>query len=113
MIRPKFPIWLIILYALALLALVAWPFVAFMAAFAFDAPGSAQDPAVWRTVGAVLAYPLLPIVGVPGSYFAYRAGRKTLAYVSLGAGLLPVLAFMLGLASIFAVNILFLLGAKF
>lgn len=96
--KPRIPVWLIIAYILSLLTILAWPLVAFMSVFAFDAPGSAEDPAVWNTVIAVLSYPLLPLVGVPGSFFAYRGSRKALSYVLTGIAAIPlvILLFVLG-----------------
>lgn len=102
--KPPVPIWLVIVYILSLLTLAAWPFVAVMSAFAFDAPGSAQDPAVWSTVIAVLAYPLLPLVGVPASFFSYRGNRKTLAYVLAAVGAIPLVLLLVLLAVLFATS---------
>jgi cation transporter-like permease len=83
-----------------------------MSAFAFDAPGSAQDPAVWQGVGLVLAYPLLPVLGVPASFVAYWRRHRNLAYILLGIAALPLLVIVVGLAAVFAVNVLFSLGVK-
>ena len=88
--KPRPPVWLIIIYVLSVLTLTAWPFVAFMSVFAFDAPGSAEDPAVWATVTTVLAYPLLPLVGVPVSFFSYRGNRRVLGYIFAGVGAIPL-----------------------
>ena len=111
-VKPRFPIWLIILYILALATILLWPFVAFMSVFAFDAPGSAQNPAVWTGVTAVLSYPLLPLIGVGGSFFAYRRGWKTLAYILAGVGALPLLAVVLALIAIVVENVMFMLGGS-
>ncbi len=111
--RPRVPIWLVILYILALATILAWPFIAFMSVFAFDAPGSSQDPAVWTGVITVLAYPLLPLIGVLGSFLAYRSGRKILSYILAGLGALPLVALILIFIAIIVGNAAFLLGAKF
>ncbi|HTP01490.1 MAG TPA: hypothetical protein VMJ64_08960 [Anaerolineales bacterium] len=108
--RPRVPVWLIVVYVLALGTVLLWPFVAFMSVFAFDAPGSAEDPAVWRGVVAVLAYPLLPVLGILGSYFAYRGGRKALSYILAVVGALPLLALVLALIAIAVGNAAYLLG---
>jgi hypothetical protein len=111
--RPRIPVWLIIIYVLALATILAWPFIAFMSAFAFDAPGSSDNPAVWTGVIVVLSYPLLPLVGVPGSFFAYRKNFRTLAYVLLGIGAVPLALLLLALIAILASNIAFMLGVRF
>jgi hypothetical protein len=100
--KPRLPAWLVIGYILSLLAIAAWPFVAFMSVFAFDAPGSAQDPAVWTTVIAVLSYPLLPLVGVPASFFSYRGNHRTLGYILAAVGAVPLAIILLALVAIFA-----------
>src|SRR5512139_3615600 len=105
--RPRLPIWLVILYILALATILAWPFIAFMSAFAFDAPGSSQDSAVWTGVITVLAYPLLPLIGVLGSFLAYRSGRKTLSYILAAVGALPLVALILILIAIIVGNAAF------
>jgi len=108
----RIPIWLIIVYALALATILIWPFIAFMSVFAFDAPGTAQDPAVWTGVIAVLSYPLLPLVGVPGSFLTYRKGLRKPAYVLAAIGAVPLVILAIALISIVVMNFLFLLGAK-
>lgn len=84
----QFPIWLIILYVLALSAVLLWPCVAFGSMFAFDSP-TTNVPSTMRIVGIVLAYPLLPIGGVIGSYFGYRAAHHRLAYGLVALALVP------------------------
>ncbi len=107
--KPRIPVWLIILYVLSLATILLWPVVAFASIFAFDAPGSAQDPAVYRTVGAVLAYPLFPLLGVPFSFLAFRRGRTMLAYVMAGIGAVPLLAALVVGIVMMAMNVAFLL----
>lgn len=109
----RIPIWLIILYVLALATILIWPFIAFMSVFAFDAPGTAQDPAVWTGVIAVLSYPLLPLVGVPGSFLTYRKGLRKAAYVLAAIGAVPLVICVIALVGMFVTNIVFLLGGKF
>jgi hypothetical protein len=104
----RIPIWLIIVYVFALLA---WPFVAFMSVFAFDAPGSVQDPAIWATVIAVLSYPLLPLIGIPGSFFAFRRDHRRLAYALTAVGAIPFVMAVVALLAIFAMDLWFMLGA--
>lgn len=87
----RMPIWLILLYILSLATILVWPFVAYMSVFAFDAPGSAQDPRVWTGVTLVLAYPLIPIVGVIGSIIGWRLRSRIAAYVLAGIGAIPLL----------------------
>ena len=111
--KPKIPVWLIIIYVLALATILLWPLVAFSSIFAFDAPGSANDPRVWTTVIVVLSYPLLPLVGVTGSFFAYRKGRSKLAYVLAGIGSLPLVAVILILIATTVLNTAALFGRSF
>ena len=107
--KPHLPIWLIIVYVLSAATILIWPLIAFMSIFAFDAPGSAQNPAIYTTVIIILAYPLLPAVGVPGSFLAYRKGHSKLAYVLAGIGALPFVAVLLALIAIMVSNAFFLL----
>ena len=109
----RIPIWLILVYVFSLATLLAWPFVAFMSAFAFDAPGSANDPSVWTIVIVILLYPLLPIVGVVSSFFTYRKGRKVVAYILAAVGAIPLLIIVLALASIFVSDLLIAAGVHF
>ncbi len=108
----RFPVWLIVVYVLALATILAWPFVAFMSVFAFDAPGSAQNPAIYATVGLILAYPLLPLVGVSGSFVAYRKAAKPLAYVLAGIGSLPLAVLVFLLLTLIITDLAFVLGGK-
>jgi hypothetical protein len=112
-VKPRVPAWLIVVYILALATILAWPFIAFMSVFAFDAPGSAENPAVWTGVILVLAYPLLPLVGVPGSFFAYRKNLKKLAYVLLVIGGVPLVILVIALIAMFASSAAYMLGARF
>ncbi len=93
----QFPVWLVILYVLALSAVLLWPCVAFGSAFAFDSPGT-NVPSTLRIVGIVLAYPLLSIGGVIGSYLAYRAARHRLAYGLVALALVPFALAVAGFA---------------
>lgn len=111
--RLSIPVWLIVVYVLALLTVLAWPLVAFMSVFAFDAPGSAQNPAVWAGVITVLAYPLLPLVGIPGSFFAFRRDHRRLSYTLAGIGSIPLLIGILGLLAILIGDAAFILRGKF
>ncbi len=115
--KPRIPGWLIAAYVLALAAILAWPIVAFGSIFAFDAPGSAQNPGVWAGVITVLSYPVLPLIGVPASFFAYRAGRSKLAYLLAGIGGIPAaLIVVFIILSIFGSVIAYIgimLGGKF
>jgi hypothetical protein len=111
--KPRPPVWLIVLYVLSLLTILAWPFIALMSAFAFDAPGSAEDPAVWTGVIAVLSYPVLPVIGVLGSFLFYRGGRRVPAYVLAGLGAIPLALFVLVFIAMVIGNIAFLAGRKF
>jgi hypothetical protein len=104
---------MIIIYVLSALTIAGWPFAAFMSVFAFDAPGSAQDPTVWNTVGLVLAYPLLPLVGVPASFFLYRGSRKVLSYVLTAIGAVPLAIFIFFLISLMVMNVMFALRGEF
>ncbi len=109
----RLPAWLVIVYVLALATLLAWPFVAFMSVFAFDAPGSAQNPAVWSAVGIVLAYPLLPIIGVIASFITYRKGWRKPAYVLAGIGALPLVVLLAFIVTAFLSSLAFLVAPKF
>ncbi len=111
-VKLSIPIGLIIVYILAGATILLWPLVGFMSAFAFDAPGSTQNPSIYRTVAAILAYPLLPLVGVPGSFLAYRKGHNKLAYILVCIGALPIIAVLLALIAIMVTNVVFLLGGK-
>jgi ABC-type dipeptide/oligopeptide/nickel transport system permease subunit len=106
------PAWLIILNILSLASLVAWPFVAFMSIFAFDAPGSADNPAVWTGVIAVLSYPVLPIAGASASFVTYRRGRRVASYVLAGIAAVPLIVIVLGFIAIIVGNLVFLLAGK-
>lgn len=112
--RTRFPLGMIAAYVLGLGAILAWPFVAFGAAFAFDSPMTpAQTQSTEAVVGLVLAYPIIPIVGVLGSVLAQRAGRSRLAWGLAAIALIPTAFLVLVLAASFVMNILFALGVKF
>ncbi len=104
-----FPIWLIIAYVLALGSILAWPCAAFGSAFAFDAPGSANDPNTYTMVGIVLAYPILPILGVLGSYLSFRGDRRKLAYILAGVALIPFALIVLGIGWSYIVQWIYLI----
>lgn len=108
----RIPVWLIILYVLALATILAWPFIAFMSVFAFDEPGSAQNPAIWRNIGIILSYPVLPIAGVAGSFLAYRKASRKLAYVLAGVGALRLAAFIFLLIAMIVMDVVIMLGGK-
>ena len=110
---PRLPVWLVIAYILSLLTLAAWPFVAFMSVFAFDAPGTAQGPAVWSMVITVLAYPLLPLIGVPASFFSYRANHKMLGYILAGIAAIPLAILVVILIVLLVTSFATLLGLRF
>jgi Na+-driven multidrug efflux pump len=109
----QIPFWLMVIYVLALLALVVWPCAAFTSIFAFDAPGSAQQSSTYVYVGIALLYPILPIAGVLGSFFAQRGQHKPLAYILAAVAVLPsaTIAFLLGASQI--AGILTMMGVKF
>ncbi len=88
----RFPIWLIIAYVLALSAILAWPLVAFSSIFMFDDPQAAHLTSTYVTAGAMVAYPILPIAAVIGSYIAQRRESGRLAGVLAGIALLPFIA---------------------
>ncbi len=105
-----FPIWLVIAYVLAVGSILAWPCVAFGSAFAFDDPAAANNPSTYTFVGIVLAYPVLPVAGVLGSYFAFRSERRRLAYSLAGLALIPFVLIALGVCSTLIMNVLAALG---
>ncbi len=105
----RLPAWLIVLYVMALLTILGWPIVAFASIFAFDAPGSAQNPGVWATVITLLAYPLIPLVFIPGSFFAFRRDHRRLAYTLAGIGSIPLLIAIIALVAMSLSTILVLL----
>ncbi len=112
--RTRFPVWLIVAYVLALAAILAWPLVAFGSAFAFDSPMTpAQTQSTEVAVVAVLAYPIIPLVGVLASFFARRGGRNRLAWGFAGFALIPLALLALILLASFAMQGLYLLGVKF
>lgn len=85
----RIPVWMLLLYIAALIAVLAWPIMAFMSVFAFDAPGSSSNPQTYVAVGLLLCYPILPVGGVLGSYLTYRKQHKLPAYILAGVALLP------------------------
>ncbi len=112
--RTHFPAGLVVAYVLALVAICAWPLVAFGSAFAFDAPmTAAQTQSTEVTVMLVLGYPAIPLLGVLGSFLARRAGRIRLAWVLAAFALIPAAVLVVALGASFAMNILFALGVKF
>ena len=106
----QIPFWLMIMYVLALLAVVVWPCAAFTSMFAFDAPGSAQQSSTYVYVGIALLYPIIPIVGVLGSFFAHRGQHKRLAYGLAGFALMPAALMLVGLIVLQVADIRMLLG---
>jgi hypothetical protein len=109
----RLPLWLTIGYILALLPVLAWPCIAPMAAFAFDSPGSTQNPGAYVMAASVVLYPLIPLVAVPISFFIYRGGHKPPSYILAGIGLLPFIAILLLLVAVPLAGLLSGLGVKF
>ncbi len=77
--------WLIITQLLALVSLLPWLMIAGLAVMAFDAGFSWQALAF---VGAVWAYPLLPLIASLIAWVAYARGNPTVALVSTSVPLL-------------------------
>lgn len=106
----QIPVWLVIVYVLALLAVVAWPCMAFTSIFAFDSPSAAQQSSTYLYVGIALLYPIVPIAGVLGSFFAYRGQHKHLAYVLAAIALLPAAIILVGLIVLQLENVVWFMG---
>ncbi len=106
----KLPVWLIIAYVVALSAICAWPLIAYFSAFLFDAPNAASQPGTYLSMGIMLGYPILPILGVIGSFFANRGGRRRLTIGLAALALLPFAAIALLLAVGETANIIAIFG---
>ena len=105
----QYPVWLILAYVAALLAICAWPIFAFSSLFLFDAPGAAQQTGPYVFAGILVLYPIIPILGVPGSFFAYRGEHKRLAYALAGIALLPTALILVLLIAMLVQNVWFML----
>jgi hypothetical protein len=81
----------------------------YSARFAFDAPGSADNPAVWTGVITVLSYPLLPLIGIPASFLAHRANHKTAGLVLAAVGAIPLALAVLAIVAMVVGNLVFFL----
>ena len=110
--KTRFPIGLIIVYVAALASLLAWPFIGFMSVFAFDAPGSAQDPKVWTIVIVLLSYPVLPVAGVIASVIARLRRAARLSWVLAGVASLPTVIFLALLAAIYVSSLSVMMGVR-
>jgi hypothetical protein len=110
----RFPVWLLAIYVVSLLAIATWPFTAFSSVFMFDAPGSTSNPSANVAAGTLVCWPIIPIAGTLTSFFIYKKGRKRPAYVLAGLALLPILILALGMAVLTITSwIGFLSGPKF
>ncbi len=89
----RFPIWLVLVYILSLLIIVAWPLTAFSSLFMFDAPGSANSATSWSMAGFLTCYPLLTLGGVLSSYLLYRRDKRVPSLVLAAIGAIPAVVF--------------------
>ena len=93
----QYTVWLILAWIAALLAICAWPIMAFSSVFAFDSPTATQYAGTYVLVGFLVFYPIIPIAGVLGSFFAYRGQRRGLAYGLAAIAVLPAVIMLVGL----------------
>jgi hypothetical protein len=73
-------------------SLVPWPFLAYLALFAFDAPGSGNQATIWLLAGPVWAYPLVAVGGLICAIILRRRNRLRAA---LTAAIIPLAAIIL------------------
>jgi ABC-type transport system involved in multi-copper enzyme maturation permease subunit len=73
-------------------SLVPWSFLAYMALFAFDAPGSENQLTTWLLVAPIWAYPLVAIGGLACAIMLRRRNRLRAA---LTAAIIPLAAIIL------------------
>jgi hypothetical protein len=109
----RIPIWLIIVYAVALAAVLAWPITAFTSIFAFDDPYTSNNPGTYTAVAVAVCWPVVPLAGVLASFLTYRGKRTVLAYVLAGIAALPAATFALILIASPIMSMLTLIGFKF
>ncbi len=91
----RFPIWLVAVYVVSLLAIAIWPFTALTSAMVFDAPGSSNIPSNWVGFWVLVCWPVLPVAAVLISFFAYKREHKALAYVLAAVAALPAITLIL------------------
>jgi hypothetical protein len=109
----RIPVWLAIVYILSLIAILAWPFTAFLSIFAFDTLVAAWTSVAYLYVGVALGYPVLPLAGVLCSFLAYKRDRKKLAYVLAGLAVVPFALMALGVVAQSIMSLVIVLGGKF
>lgn len=81
------------------LFIITWPFAVLLSIFAFDAPGSEDDPMTWFIVLLLLTLPITALKGARITRSAYEQGNSSLAYQGLTIGysnLVLIILLMLG-----------------
>lgn len=90
-----------ILYVLSLASvLLCWPFTVIGAAMQAEGAVTAGELQMANVrAAAFLLWPLLPLVGVTGSFFALRRRRAPLAYTLAAIAVLPVVFLVLAVVA--------------
>ncbi len=104
---------LILIYVLSLLPVLAWPLIllGFGILLVEALPGS-LTPADTPIIAIALGYPLLPLIAVLGSCFAWRVQRQRLAYMLAAIGSLEFIGLVTAVGGLVIKTILSLLGMR-
>lgn len=109
----RIPDWLILVYVLSLLPVLAWPLIllGYGMLLLVALPGS-FTPADTPVIAIALGYPLIPVIAVLGSCFAWRAKRERLAYAMAAIASLEFIGLVAAFGGLVIKTILSLLGLR-
>jgi len=81
-----------VLLVIVAVSLIPWAFAAYTSLFAFDAPGSEKDLAIWLMVAPVWAYLLIAAACITGSIVLKRQNKPLPALIVI---IIPLAAIIL------------------
>jgi hypothetical protein len=81
----------IVLLVIVVASLIPWGFASFLSLFAFDAPGSENQPSTWLMVAPVWAYPVLAAGCITGSIILKRKNKLLPALIVIAIPLAAVI----------------------
>ncbi|MCB0116733.1 MAG: hypothetical protein R2873_11960 [Caldilineaceae bacterium] len=79
--RRRAAISLSVFTLLLILLLAASSLMAMFSPMMFDAPGSTEDPAIWRTFYSIIAAPVITLIGIVASWIAFWLRRHGTALI--------------------------------
>jgi hypothetical protein len=94
----------LVLTILGIVSLPVWMLMVFTSFFAFDAPGSENNRAIWAIVITIWVYPIPLFLGMLIAHILFRQNRRGLAYAVQA---FPMVAYILGFGTFLAWGLIF------